>query len=142
MATTCCLMKILRVGETTISSGTFLTEIRVGLSLSGADLSQIELSTLAERGLRDRLSKIAGVAKVILAGERRLSMRVWIDNRRLTAHSLTVADVVAALKRENVDLPSGRVEGEDREFTVRTLGELALPEEYAATTWFPLHLCS
>ena len=51
-------------------------------------------------------------------------MRVWIDNVRLTAHQPHVADVAAALRRENVDIPSGRVEGSDREFTVRTLGEL------------------
>jgi multidrug efflux pump len=101
------------------------------ISLSGAGLTQIEVSTLAEQGLRDRLGKLPGVANVILAGERRLSMRVWIDNRRLTAHSLTVADVSAALERENVDLPSGRVVGDDREFTVRTLGELVDPAEYA-----------
>ncbi len=101
------------------------------IALSSADRSQIEISTIAERDVRDRLSKLPGVAKVILAGERRLSIRVWIDNRRLTAHSLTVADVTAALERENVDLPSGRIEGSDREFTVRTLGELVDPEEYA-----------
>ncbi len=61
---------------------------------------------------------------MLIAGERRFSMRVWIDNSRLTAHGLTIADVAAALQRENVDMPSGRVEGVDREFTVRTLGEL------------------
>jgi multidrug efflux pump len=101
------------------------------IALAGATRTQIEISTIAERDVRDRLSKLPGVANVILAGERRLSIRVWIDNRRLTAHSLTVADVAAALERENVDLPSGRVEGNDREFTVRTLGELVEPEEYA-----------
>ena len=101
------------------------------IALSGADRSQIEISTIAERDVKDRLGKLPGVAKVILAGERRLSIRIWIDNRRLTAQSLTVADVAAALERENVDMPSGRVEGSDREFTVRTLGELVEPEEYA-----------
>src|SRR5690606_19212720 len=49
---------------------------------------------------------------------------VWIDNDRLTSYQLTVADVADALRRENVDIPSGRIEGSDREFTVRTLGEL------------------
>jgi multidrug efflux pump len=104
------------------------------VALSSSNRSQIEISTIAERDVRDRLGKLPGVAKVILGGERRLSIRVWIDNRRLTAHSLTVSDVVAALERENVDLPSGRVEGADREFTVRTLGELVNPEQYADLT--------
>ena len=101
------------------------------IALGGGGKSQLELSTIAERDIRDRLAKLPGVANVILAGERRLSIRVWIDNRRLTAHSLTVADVAAALERENVDLPSGRIEGNDREFTVRTIGELVDPEQYA-----------
>jgi multidrug efflux pump len=57
-------------------------------------------------------------------------MRVWIDNARLTARNLTIADVTAALQRENVDIPSGRVESTDREFTVRSLGELKTPTAY------------
>jgi len=52
------------------------------IALSSANLSQIEISTIAERDVRDRLGKLPGVAKVILAGERRLSIRVWIENRR------------------------------------------------------------
>jgi multidrug efflux pump len=101
------------------------------ISLSGAGQSQIELSTLADTRLQDRLGKLPGVASVIIAGERRMSMRVWIDNRRLTAQFLTVADIADALARENVDIPSGRVEGTEQEFTVRTLGELSTPEEFA-----------
>ena len=60
------------------------------------------------------------MADVIIAGERRYSMRVWIDNDRLAGPDLTIADVAAALQRENVDIPSGRIEGVEREFTVRT----------------------
>ena len=85
---------------------------------------QIELTRIAETRVQDRLSKLPGVATVFIAGERRMSMRVWIDNERLTSYRLTVADVATALERENVDIPSGRIEGPDREFTVRTIGEL------------------
>jgi multidrug efflux pump len=101
------------------------------IAFAGARYSQIELSTIAETRVKDRLSKLPGVSNVIIAGERRYSMRVWIDNSKLTAFNLTVADVEAALQRENVDLPSGRVEGSSREFTVRTLGELKTPDAYA-----------
>ncbi len=100
------------------------------IALYGGGLSQIELSTLAETRLRDRLAKLPGVAEVWLAGERRYAMRLWIDNTRLTGQGLTIADVAAALKRENVDIPSGRIEGSNREFTVRTPGEMKTPEEY------------
>jgi multidrug efflux pump len=100
------------------------------LALSGADYDQVEISTIAETSIQDRLSKLTGVSEVLIAGERRFAMLVWIDNNRLTAQRLTVADVAAALARENVDLPSGRVESLDTEFTVRTLGELTTAEEY------------
>jgi multidrug efflux pump len=102
------------------------------IALFGGDKSQVELSTLAETRIKDRLGKLPGVSDVIIAGEQRYSMRVWVDNARLTAYRLTVADVAAALERGNVDIPSGRIEGADTEFTVRTLGELRTPEEYGA----------
>lgn len=101
-------------------------------ALSGEEHDQIYISTVAESQIRDRLSKLPGVSSVLLGGERRMSMRVWIDNVKLTAHMLTVADVATALRRENVDIPSGRVEGDQTEFSVRTLGELKTPEEYGA----------
>ena len=104
------------------------------LALSGERMSQLELSTLAETQIQDRLAKLPGVSEVIIAGERRFSMRIWIDNSRLTAHNLTIDDVAAALQRENVDIPSGRVESLDREFTVRTLGELSTAPDYGAMT--------
>jgi multidrug efflux pump len=93
------------------------------LALSGGG-DQIAVSRLAEDLVQDRLAKLPGVASVFIAGERRMAMRVWIDNDRLTSFQLTVDDVAAALRRENVDIPSGRIEGPGREFTVRTLGEL------------------
>ncbi len=102
----------------------------VWLALSGADATQIELTSLAETRLKDRLAKLPGVATVIVGGERRYSMRIWIDNDRLTAQNLTIADVHDALRRENVDIPSGRVESSDLEFTVRSLGELRTVEGY------------
>jgi len=93
------------------------------LALSGGS-DQMAVSRLAEDTVQDRLAKLPGVASVVIAGERRMSMRVWIDNDRITSFNLTVDDVAAALRRENVDIPSGRIEGPDREFSVRTLGEL------------------
>jgi len=100
------------------------------VALHGADYSQLDMSTLAETRIKDRLSKLPGVSFVLLAGERRYSMRVWVDNVKLTSTFLTVADIQAALERENVEIPSGRVEGVDREFTVRTLGELKTAEAF------------
>ncbi len=100
------------------------------LALSGARYDQIELTTLAERYVTDRIAKLPGVASIIIGGERRYSMRLWIDNRILASHGLTVLDLEDALSRQNVDIPSGRVESADTEFTVRSLGELRTVEEF------------
>ena len=101
------------------------------LGLSSKTRDAVEVSTIAETRVQDRLAKLPGVSEVIIGGESRYSMRVWIDSDRLTAQGLTVADVEAALRRGNVELPSGRVEGAGRELTVKTLGELTTPEGFA-----------
>ncbi len=103
----------------------------IWLALSGEHYDQVRLTSIAERYIVDRIGKLPGVSTVLVGGERRYSMRVWIDNERLTSHQLTISDVVAALGRENVDLPSGRVESSSVEFTVRSLGELQTAESYS-----------
>ena len=102
------------------------------LALYGDRYDQVRLSSIAENRIKDRIAKLPGVASVIIGGERRYSMRVWLDNRRLGAQQLTIADVVAALQRENVDIPSGRLESADTEITVRSLGELHSVADYEA----------
>jgi multidrug efflux pump len=67
-----------------------------------------------------------------MGGERRYAMRVWLDSQRMAARGLTPQDIENAIRRENAEIPAGRVEGENREFTVRTRGDLATPEEFAA----------
>lgn len=79
----------------------------------------LDLTDYAERYLVDRFSVLDGVARVRLSGDRRYSMRVWIDRVALAARALTVADVEAALRRENIELPAGRLESSQREFAVR-----------------------
>jgi multidrug efflux pump len=100
------------------------------LALYGEGYDQIQLTTLAENRIVDRLAKLPGVANVIIAGERRYSMRVWVDNLRMSGQDVTIADLRAALSRENVDIPSGRLESQDAEFTVRSLGELRTVEGF------------
>jgi multidrug efflux pump len=102
------------------------------VALYGGNYSQVALSTIAETEIQDRLAKLPGISEVLIAGEKRFSIRAWIDNSRLTAQGLTVSDLQDALRRENVDVPSGRIEGREQEFSIRTLGELKTPEEYGA----------
>jgi multidrug efflux pump len=90
----------------------------------------LELSDYAKRVLVDRLATVPGVSEVRISGERRYSMRIWLDKNALAARGLTVKDVEDALKRENVELPSGRVESSAREYTVRTESGLKTPEQF------------
>ena len=92
----------------------------IWLSLSSDTMNVLELTDYAERELVDRFSVLPGVARVRMGGARRYAMRVWIDREALAARQLTVADVEAALRRENVQLPAGRLESSQRELTLRT----------------------
>lgn len=102
------------------------------LALSGERYSTLELSDVAENVLSERLQRVEGVGSAFVGAARRYAMRIWLDPQRLAAHGVTVADVEAALRAENAEIPSGRVEGRGREFSVRTRGDLSKPEEFAA----------
>src|ERR1041385_7958845 len=80
--------------------------------------------------MKDRLQTINGVGSIIVGGAKRFAVRVWLDADKMAARRLTVADVQRMLRAENVELPSGRIEGKEREFTVKTEGELRRPEEF------------
>jgi multidrug efflux pump len=80
--------------------------------------SPMELTDYADRYLTDPLKTIPGVATVIIGGERRYAMRVWLDRERLAAFGMTPRDVEEALRRQNLDSPGGRIESTERELTV------------------------
>ena len=100
------------------------------LALSSTRHSALELSEIADRVLKERIQRLPGVGAVIIGGERRYAMRVWLNPLRMAAHNITTQDVEAAIRGENAEIPSGRVEGLEREFAVRTRGELRTPEEF------------
>ena len=80
----------------------------------------MDLTDYAERNLVDRLSAVDGVATIRLAGAQKTAMRIWLDRDALAARGLTVEDVENTLRRENVELPAGRIESQQREFSLRT----------------------
>ena len=90
------------------------------INVSSDTRSMMEVSDFAERYLVDALSIVDGVAMVRGSGSRRPAMRIWVDPTRLAARGLTVTDIEDALRRENVQIPSGRLESSTREFTLRT----------------------
>ena len=102
------------------------------LNFASDRLDSMDLSDYAERYLVDRLSTMPGVASVIVGGRQRYAMRVWLDREALAARGLTVPDVVAALRRENVELPAGSVEAAQRDFSVRIDRSYRSPEQFAA----------
>jgi len=102
----------------------------IWFSLSSDQMSQLELSDYAARYLRDRLSIVPGVASVSISGERRISMRIWLDRTALAARGLTVEDVETAIRRQNIELPGGRIESTQRELTVKTDTRLTTPDQF------------
>ncbi len=101
------------------------------LALSAENYDLLQLSDIADREVKRRLQSLDGVGRALIAGERRYSMRIWLSASELAARGLTVQDVQAAIRTRNVEIPAGRIESERREFTVRSLGELKTPEEFA-----------
>jgi multidrug efflux pump len=96
------------------------SETTMWINVSSSRRSTMEISDFAERYIVDQLASVDGVAQVRGSGQRRPAMRIWIDPKRLAARGLTVADIEDALRRENVQIPAGRLESTAREFTLRT----------------------
>ncbi|MEE4174156.1 MAG: efflux RND transporter permease subunit [Xanthomonadales bacterium] len=90
------------------------------LNLTSDRMSGLEITDFADRFLVDRFSTVQGVARVRISGARRYAMRIWLDREALAARGLTVSDVESALRAENIELPAGRLESTQREFTLRT----------------------
>ena len=92
--------------------------------------SPLELSDIAENQIQDRLATVEGVSSVILGGVKRYAIRIRLDSEKMAARQITVMDVETALNEQNVELPSGRVENQDREMTIQTQGEFKSPEQF------------
>ncbi len=94
--------------------------------------SPLEVTDFANRIVKPRLQTLSGAADVRIFGERKFAMRIWLDPGRLAAYGLTPPDVEDALRRQNVEVPAGRIESRDREFSVVSRTDLSKPEEFAA----------
>lgn len=90
----------------------------------------LELSDYARNVLKEQLQTIPGVSQIQIWGEKRYSMRLWMDPAKLNAYGITPVEVRNTLRSENIELPSGKIEGDNTELTVRTLGLLQTPEDF------------
>ncbi|MGH8588256.1 MAG: efflux RND transporter permease subunit, partial [Gammaproteobacteria bacterium] len=100
------------------------------LALASDRHSALEITDYADRYVKDRLQSLPGVASIIIGGQRRYAMRIWLERARLAAFGITPQDVEEALRSRNLEVPGGRIEGREREFTVVTETDLRRPEQF------------
>jgi multidrug efflux pump len=105
----------------------------VFLSLKSDTRDLLSLSDIANNIFKERIQTIPGVSEVRVWGERKYSMRLWMDPAKLAAYGLTATDVRNAVTRENVELPTGRIEGDATELSIRTSGLLSSEDEFNNT---------
>ena len=102
----------------------------IWMAFTSDSVSPLEVSDIANRFVKPRLQTLPGAADVRIFGDRRFAMRIWLDPDRLAGFNLTPGDVEDALRRQNVELPSGRIESEQREFTVSSQSDLQQVEQF------------
>ncbi len=100
------------------------------LAIKSTKRSLLELSEYAELTFKEQLQTIPGVSAVNIWGQKRYAMRLWLDPAKLAGYGMTPLDVRNAIGRENIELPSGSVEGNTTELTIRTMGLMTTPAEF------------
>src|ERR1700694_1007632 len=100
------------------------------IAVQAGTLTTLEASDYVKRYVQPRLSVLPGAADVRIFGERQVSMRINLDRTRLAAYKLTVQDVEDAIRRQNAEIPAGRIESSTREFTVVAETDVQLPEQF------------
>lgn len=102
------------------------------IGVTSDTLDSLEMTDFLRRNVIDRLATVPGVANINVGGERRYALRILIDRQALAARGLTVQDVETAVRRQNVDIPGGRLTSSQRELTVKTDSKLSRPSEFEA----------
>jgi multidrug efflux pump len=102
----------------------------INLNVKSDKRNLLQLSEFANNIFKERFQTIPGVSAVNIWGEKRYSMRLWLDPAKLAAYNLTPIDVRNAINRENVELPTGLIEGSRTELSIRTIGRLQNEEEF------------
>jgi hydrophobe/amphiphile efflux-1 (HAE1) family protein len=100
------------------------------LIAESSKMSDIELSDYAENILLEKLQTIPGVSSVVIYGQQKPAMRLWIDPQKMAAYKLTASDVSNALYKENVEMPGGKIRGNHTELIIRTFGRLTTEDDF------------
>jgi len=102
----------------------------LAIALGSDQRNLLELTRFADDVFVERLQNVPGVSRIDIWGGKTYAMRLWLDPEKLASYRLSATDVRDAIRRENVELPAGRIEGRDVELTVRTMSRLSTPEEF------------
>src|SRR3989339_1066307 len=102
----------------------------VFLNVQSDTRNLLQITEIANNIFKERFQTIPGVSEVRIWGEKKYSMRLWMDPTKLAAYKITPLDVQAAINRENIELPAGFIEGNNTELTIRTIGRLHDEEEF------------
>ncbi len=102
----------------------------IQLAFSSESMTPLQINDLVNRIVKPRLQTVTGVADVRIFGERKYAMRVWLDTDKLASYRLTTQDVEDAIRRSNLELPAGRIESQQREFSVTSQTDLARPGQF------------
>ncbi len=116
--------------QPTVSKADANSEAIISMTVQSDSRTALELSDYAENVISQHLETIPGVSGIQIWGEKRYAMRLWIDPIKLAAYGCTVSEVRAALNKQNVELPSGKITGNNTELTVKTVGNLSSAEEF------------
>jgi hydrophobe/amphiphile efflux-1 (HAE1) family protein len=114
----------------TVSKADASSDPIISMTVQSNTRNPMQLSEYANNNLVERLQTIPGVSSISIWGEQSPSMRIWLNPAKLSAYKLTPADIQTALRRESVELPSGKISGNNTELTIRTFGQLNTEEEF------------
>jgi hydrophobe/amphiphile efflux-1 (HAE1) family protein len=117
-------------GNPVVSKADANSDAVITMTVQSDKRNVMQLSDYAENVIAERLQTISGVSSIQIQGQRKYAMRVRIDPNKLAAYGLTSQDIVTALDRENVELPSGKITGANTELIVKTLGKLTNAEQF------------
>lgn len=113
------------VSKADASAGTIIS-----MTVESKTKNQLELTEYAENVLMERLQTIPGVSYIRIWGEKRYAMRLWLDPLRMAGYGITFAEVQQALSKQNIELPSGKLAGDQTELSVRTFGRLYTEQDF------------
>lgn len=113
-----------------VSKADASSEWIIMMAIQSPSKSLMELSDYAENVLQNKFQTIPEVSAVNIFGQKRPAMRLWIDPDKLNAYNITFNDIATILNKENVEIPSGKIYGNQTEYTIRAMGKLSTEEEF------------